>query len=307
MAEVVTPGSDASKEGFQWSFDGRVVVVDNGATFASSGTFRTFMDLGGFAVVAFDPNGRLAGRKELEEIAEFQVVPNSTLGNGEAVTFHACLDDSLSSTLEPLPHLLQSGSGQALKVDPILARLPMPSVRLDDIEGLANLDWLILDALNDNAAILENGAKALADTLAIEIHVPFQPSHAGQAEFAAVNAWMSAHGFRFCRFNNIKLKTCFPDTLHLEKTQANDMHGATALFIPTDARLQAMPANALLKLSFLLHTVYHLHDFAYRMLEHADAALARRYLIAEGYLWPVDENETEFTLTGAYSPDIWAQ
>src|SRR5690348_18171194 len=134
------------------------------------------MDLGSFAVVAFAQDGRLARRKQLEGIAEFQVAANSTLGSGEPVTFHACLDDSLSSTLDPLPHTLQSGSGQALKVDPILARLPMPSVRLDDIEGLSNLDWLILDALNDNAAILENDSKALADTLAIEIQVPFQPS-----------------------------------------------------------------------------------------------------------------------------------
>lgn len=307
MAEAVTPGSEASKEGFQWSFDGRLVVVDNGATFASSSAFRTFMDLGSFAVVAFDPNGRLARHEALDEIEEFQVVANSTLGNGEPVTFHACLDESLSSTLEPLPHMLQSRPGAALRVDPILARLPMASVRLDDIDGLSNLDWLILDALNDNAAILENGARALADTLMIEVQVPFQPSHAGQADFAAVNAWMAAHGFRFCRFQNVELKTRFPGTLHLEKTQANDMHGATALFIPTDARLQAMPANALLKLSFLLHTVYRLHDFAHWVLDHADPALARRYLIAEGYLWPVDEDEHEFTLTGAYSPDIWAQ
>ncbi|HEY9113000.1 MAG TPA: hypothetical protein VIM92_14640 [Rhodanobacteraceae bacterium] len=308
MAETVTPGSDGSKEGFQWSFDGRLVVVDNGATFASSDAFRTFMGLGSFAVVAFDPNDRLAEHKGLADIEQFQLIANSTLGNGEPVTFHACLDKTLSGTLEPLPQRLEAQPDDAgLKVDPILAHLPMASVRLDDIEGLSNLDWLILDALNDNAAILENGCKALTDTLLIEIHVPFQPSHAGQAEFAAVNAWMLAHGFRFCRFQNVKLKTRFPAGLHLEKMQANDMQGATVLFIPTDARLKSMPANNLMKLSFLLHTVYRLHDLAYWVLEHADAALARRYLIAEGYLWPVDEDETEFTLTGAYSPDIWAQ
>jgi hypothetical protein len=118
---------------------------------------------------------------------------------------------------------------------------------------------------------------------------------------------MVAHGFRFCRFQNFKRKTRFPAKLHLEKSQANDMQGATVLFIPTDERLEHMSANALMKLSFLLHTIYRLHDMAHWVLEHADAALARRYLVAEGYLWPVDEDETEFILTGAYSPDIWAQ
>lgn len=308
MAEAVVPGSDASKEGFQWSFDGRVVVVDNGAKFASSNGFHTFMDLGSFAVVTFDPNDRLSECEGLDEIKQFQSVPNSTLGNGQPVTLHACLEPALSSTLEPLPDVLESGAAAGrMDVDPILARLPMTSVRLDDIEGLSDLDWLILDPLNDNAAILEHGNQALADTLLIEIHVPFQPTHAGQAEFAPVNAWMGAHAFRFCRFQNFHLKSRFPAKLHLEKMQASDMQNGTALFIPSAERLAKMPTNRLMKLSFLLHTVYKLHDLAYMVLEHADAALAKRYLVAEGYLWPVDEEETTFTLTAAYSPDIWAQ
>lgn len=306
MAESVVPGSEASKEGFQWALDGRVMVVDNGGAFVAGTGFAKYMDLGSFAVVAFDPANRLAARKGLEEIDELQLVSGSTLGDGQQLSFHACLEDTLSSTLEPLPGTLARQGPATLKVDPILARLPMASIRMDDIQGLPGVDWLILDALNDNIAILANGGKTLADTGLIEVQIPFQPTHAGQAGFGAVDSWMVAHGFRFCRFQNFALKSRFPADRYLEKTQASDMQVGTAVFVPIDERLDIMPTAALMKLSFLLHTVYKLHDVAYHVLQHADAELATRYLVAEGYLWPVDKKESEFTLTSAYSPDIWA-
>ncbi|HEU0277052.1 MAG TPA: hypothetical protein VFQ95_04450 [Rhodanobacteraceae bacterium] len=306
MAEVATPGSEALQARFEWSFQGRVIAVDNGAGFAGGKAFPALMKLGSLAVVSFDPTNALAERKDLEAVEEFQCVPHSTLGDGKPVTLYECLDARLSATLEPLPETLAARAAGALKVDPILARLPIASVRLDDITGLEHVDWLVLDARNDNLAILENGVRRLAHALLIEVQVPFQRDYARQADFAAVNAWMATHGFRFCQFRSLVLRTRFPTDVFLEKTQASDTRSATTVFLPTDGYLKHLSTNQLLKLSFLLHTVYRLHDLAYHVLAFVDPKLARQYLVAEGYLWPVDADEREFTLTATYSPDIWA-
>lgn len=306
MAELVTPGSDASKERFQWSFQGRIMALDNGASFVSSAGFRTYMDLGSFAVVALDPGGRLAQRTDLQDLTQVQIVAGSTLGNGETVTFFACLDNALSGTLEPLPASLASTRGPGnLGVGPVLARIPIGSQRLDDITSDSTCDWLILDALNDNVAILENASRALADTLLVEVDVPFQPVRAGQSEFGSVCGTMTYNGFRFCCFHGFRMTSRFPTDLDLEKTRSSEMQAGRALFMPTNERLATMSVNQLQKLSFLLHTVYGLPDLAFHVLAQCDADLAKQYLVAEGYLWPVDNDEGEFTLTEAYSPDIW--
>lgn len=306
MAEIATPGSEALQERFRFTFEGRVIAVDNGATFAGGKAFPALMKLGSFAVVSFDPADTLAGREGLDETGEFQRVPNSTLGDGRPVVRYECLDQALNATLEPLPETLATEASGAVQVDPILARLPIASVRLDDITGLDHVDWLVLDARNDNLAILENGVRRLAHALLVEVQVPFQPQYARQADFAAINTWMATHGFRFCQFRSLTLRTRFPTDLFLEKTQASDTQSATTVFLPTAGYLKHLSANQLLKLAFLLHTVYRLHDLAYHVLAFADPKLARQYLVAEGYLWPVDETETDFTLTATYSPDIWA-
>jgi hypothetical protein len=306
VAEEVTPGSENAKKGFEWSLQGRITAVDNGASLASRPGFPGYMKLGTFSVVSFDPGGVLGKRKDLEAIEELQIVPAMTLGNGQSATFTACLDAALSSTLEPLPGSLAATVGPAnLGVGPILTRVPVSTLRLDDIPDLPAVEWLVLDSLNNNAAILENGTRVLSDTLIVEIQIPFQPTHAGQLEFGAVNQWMAAHGLRFCRFQGFTIKTRFPTDRYLERTHSSDMRAATALFIPSEDRLGALSGSQLQKLSFLLHTIYKLPDLTYHVLAQMDPAVGERYLIAEGYLWPVDEDEASFILTEAYSPDIW--
>lgn len=306
MAEITTPGSDQSQAQFLWSFDGRLVAVDHGASLAGKPSFKDYMALDSFAVISFDPADRLAGRADLEELGEFQCIRHAALGDGRPVTFHACLDQELSGTLEPCPKPLSTLSTHtSLDVDPVLARLPMNSVRLDAIEGVPQLDWLILGGGHDNLVILEHGTDTLADTLLVDAVTPFQRIHQEQSDFTRMNQWMHRHGFRFHCFQQFDFETRLPSDRMLEKQQASLMRRANGIYLPTDERLQQMSRNALLKLSFLLHSVYKLKDMAFHVLQQADPVQARAYLVAEGFLWPVDEDETVFTLTAEYSPDLW--
>lgn len=301
---VVTPGSAEAKERFDWTFNGRVVVLDNGPLFALSSGFKQYMDLNTFAVVSFDPANRLADKPELLDIEEFQLVNNIVTGNGNPVTFYACLNNDLSATLEPLPQT-STMAASGIVDSQVLTQLNIPSIRLNDVDGMQSLDLVMLDALHDNVSILEHGNERITEALMIDVQIPLQPTHKNQSDFCQISYWMAQNGFRFLRFQSFKQETKIPEEMPLEMHISSEMMTARALFMPSSVRLESLSSNQLMKLSFILHTIYKLYDMAYYVLNKADPVQAKQYLIAEGIIWPVDEDEVEFTLTEEYSPDIW--
>lgn len=307
---LVTPGSRENQEQYHWTFTGRVMVLDNGARFAAQDAFSTYMDLEAFSVVCFDPLNKLASVEKTSKVNELQIVSNTTLGDGLPVTRYDCLNEKTSATLKPLPDTIKNTYATEQKEsgpNAILIQPTIASIALDEIEGLSQVDWLLLDEYNNNVNILQGGRQILLHTLLVDARIPFQMTHEGQADFTIINHFLNGYGFRFLRFQDSVLKTHLPTDYYLEKKQFSDTLVSSALFIPTDERLATLSENDLFKLGFILHTVYKLKDLAYKMLHYANPALAKEYLIAEGFLWPVDETETDFILTADYSPDIWAK
>lgn len=290
-------------ETFSWQLQGRIVAIDNGATLASLEGFQKLMQLNSFAVITFDPASRLHGKKEeLQGIEEFQLVPHATLGNGEPTTLFACLDPRVSGTLEPL--LTPGLNAAEQQARTIIAQLPLPSVALDEIEGINSLDWLLLDDCNDNLSILRNGTQTLQQTLLIQVRVGFRPTYRHQSDLGSLCGWMSEHGFQLHCMRNTQHRSLFPDDLPLE-IQGSEIATADLIFIPSRERLDKLPHARLHKLAFLLSTFYKIHDLTYQLLSHIDVSKGKQYLIKQGLMWEIDEHERYFTLTAEYSPDIW--
>lgn len=288
---------------FRWTLQGRVIVIDNGGTLAGTNSFQSVMRLNSLAVITFDPANRFASQDELKELDEFQLVANATLGDGNPVTMNACMDPAAS-------HTLRQTAGTDLNSDSlapskVIASYPISTVRLDSIEGLKTLDWLILDGLNNNLKILENGENTLQDTLLIQLDLPFAAGAVGENEPFRIHDVLTRLGFRLYCFNNIETKSNLPESLPLEKEVATELKNTDAIYIPNDDRLSKLDDSELQKLAFVLHTVYRCYDMVYRVLERINPDLAASYLMAEGYIWPIDEDEKAFTLTYEYCPDIW--
>lgn len=294
---------DMLPDEFRWELAGRITVVDHGADFATRSNFLSLMRLNALSVITFDPASRLHGQSELHNIEEFQIVANALLGNGKGATLYACLDPTMSATLEPLaasqlPQDKRTGAR-------VLARLPLGTLPLDTIQELDSIDWLLLDAQHDNISILNNANETLRKTLAVQVRVPLVSTHRQQSDMASVCHSMAQRGFQCYRLQNMDFQSHLDENASLEKHQATQVASLDALFVPATERLDALTHDRLSKLAFLMDTVYGIHDFTYALLERIDSYRAKDYLVSRGYLTRYYHEKDTFTLTSAYSPAPW--
>lgn len=148
----------------------------------------------------------------------------------------------------------------------MLAKFPISSIALDAIEGLPSVDFLVLDEKHDNISILQSGKRTLKDTLLVQVRVPFNPLYHGGSDTAQVGHWMSRNGFRLHSLARNHFRSRFSDKSTLEKIKATELMSSDVLFLPTEKRLREMSDDRLLKLSYILHIVYGMHDMAYEVL-----------------------------------------
>jgi protein O-GlcNAc transferase len=272
---------DEDQSEFTWEFKGKIIAIDNGSQLLHNDVVRQMLQHKALELIAFDPSSQ-ALEASLQYQEGVHYYPNTALGNGYPGTLYACMDPNLSASIRPLqnndsPEAIANGSQ-------VLTTMPLNTIALDKIEGLPTVDWLVLDALNDSAAILENGEQALQDTLLIQAKVAFQPSHERQPNLTELSHWASRHGFRFYRLNEPQHHSHLPDYLPSGHRQATELISADALFLPNQERLSRLSDNQLLKLAFLLHTAFGIKDLAYAKLKLVDEKKSQKYLLTEGIL-----------------------
>ncbi len=270
------PAPPRSAEDFSFAFEGKIITLDHGGVLAGGQGFPALQAMGAFATIAFDPCSVVKNAAELQGQGELHHYPHVALGNGEEATLYTCLDPAMTGTLEPLPAERQLPNHQ--QGTQVLARLPITTLRLDDIEGLDSIDWLLLDNLNDSLSILENGEQALANTLLVQVRVNFVPTHKNQPELTQISHWLSRHGFSFYRLQQLQHGSlCATEPGLGPALQDTHLLSADVLFVPDRVRMAALSNNQRLKLAFVLHSVYRIRDLAAALLAEVAPSQAERY------------------------------
>lgn len=261
---------------FTWHIKGKIMVLDNRASLLKSGLADQMAATQAFGIVAFDPASEIKDTKQYEGSEYIQLFQHALLGDGKATTLHACVAPEMTSTLTPLS-AEKLPKRHHLGAKP-LAELPITTVALDSIDGLGNLDWLILDELSDAMAVLEHGKKSLTDTLLIQARVAFQLSHEHQPSFAELQHWASRNGFRFYRFHNIRHYSHLPDELNARAPCATEQESADVLFLPSHERMVALSDESKTKLAFILSAVFAAHDVAFELMADVSHEKALEFL-----------------------------
>lgn len=269
-------------DGFTWQIKGKIMVLDNRASLIKSGLADQMAATEAFGIVAFDPASEIKDAKQYESSETIQLFQHALLGDGKAAMLHACVAPEMTSILTPLP-TEQLPKRHHLGAKP-LAELPINTVSLDSIEGLGNLDWLILDELSDAIAVLENGKKSLTDTLLIQARVAFQLTHEHQPSIAELQHWTSRNGFRFYRFHNISHYSHLPEKLNAKTPCATEQESGDVLFLPSHERMAALGDKERTKLAFILSAVFAAHDVAFDLIADVSREKALKFLEGQGLL-----------------------
>lgn len=278
----VVDASEGGQEDFDWQLKGSVTALDNGAYLLKKATVAPLLNTGALGVVAFDPFNEVTLDHTLQHHPNLQHVPHALLGSGQPSTLYACLEPAYSSTIKPLaaeqlPLRLQAPMRA-------LTQYPINTVALDAIEGLTSVDWLILDARHDSMAVLEHGKQTLETTLLVHAKVLFQARYEQQPNLAELQHWAARQGFQFYRLVEFQYASSMAEKPELAKQpEATELSQASALFIPSPARLAALTPAQRQKLGFVLDTFYHIHDLTYQLLNESDPLSAEQYLRARDY------------------------
>ncbi|MBO9331369.1 FkbM family methyltransferase [Achromobacter xylosoxidans] len=282
---VLESRSSESKE-FSFSFEGRIITVDHGAKSLTCPAFARVASLKVASPIVFDPTSKIATDSAflINKSIEHHL-PHVALGDGEQKTLYICLDSEHSGTLEPTADGWQTSASQQRDQSKVLAKIPVISQRLDDINGLDRIDWLLLSANHDNQSIINGGRNLLSNALVIQVQVPFTQTFSGQNQLGNIQPLLHDLGFQFLCLTNGHYASCLDSGFAGSETLPQTRFiSADALFVPRVDRLDTMPENALRKLSFLMHTAFGAFDFSAFILGKIDSNAAQGYLHYGGWL-----------------------
>jgi glycosyltransferase involved in cell wall biosynthesis len=264
--------------GHDFSFQGKIVALDHGATLVNTHLLQRPTRLGALTLVAIDPASNLANVERLKydkQLDHYQA--HIALGDGEPGVLYTCLEKSLTGTLEPLPPAKQIPFLRDRAT--LLAKLPIGTTRLDNIDGLDKLDWLLLNDAHDNRKIIQGGENLLASTLVVHVRVLFVDLYKKQPDLACITKPLTKLGFRLLRLDNQRHGCHLPNGQKPQgQGQTSQLVSADAIFVPTEARLKTLDENQRRKLAFILHTAYGVVDLTAAILESIAPDSSKSYL-----------------------------
>lgn len=265
-ARLAVPLQNANdKQDFSFELKNPVVVIDHGARLVQDAKFEQLYATGALHLICFDPAATTQDLLLPLNRNRLQIVQQAVLGHGGAVNFQARMDNRQSGTLLPVMNASQE-----------LAQFDLPSIRLDDLDRDAPIDWLMLADNYDNRALLSNAPRTLEQALAVSIKVHFAPGDAQQLDLSQARDLLAPHGLEFYTLTAFDCESGYTDEQLKESHNGSRTHSAIALFLPRNT--QDLPVERLEKLAFILHAYFGAHDYAQRLLTQHQHPKAEEYL-----------------------------
>ncbi|MGP0059041.1 MAG: FkbM family methyltransferase [Beijerinckiaceae bacterium] len=246
---------------------GAILIADVGAAFCGEvAPYQPLLERGLGKLVAFEPD--LRQHDDLKQrLGEAVTLYPYALGDGTKKTLHVCRDGTgMSSLLRPDAAALgffnlfpQFGT--------VLDRVEIDTVRLDDLQDLAPIDFLKIDVQGSELSILENGRRKLAQCVFIQTEVSFIPLYESQPGFGEVDIELRGQGLLPHRFANIKQWSIAPTVRDNEPRRPfNQLLEADIVYMRNMVKPAAMSDLQIKKLAAIAHYCYASPDLVVRCL-----------------------------------------
>ncbi len=264
--------------------DAVIDVVDIGASpLSGSGAapYKRLLDAGHARVVGFEPDAEQLAKLNAQKGPNERYIGQAVY-DGAAHELKICRAAGMTSLLEPNRELLDYFHGFP-EWGEVLKRVPVDTVRLDDVVEITNIDYLKIDIQGGELEVFRNGTRLLSDGLVIHTEVEFLPMYLDQPLFADVDLFLRDLGFVFHRFQPLTSRVIKPLAVN------NDIYAglsqafwADAVFVRDFTKFDALDERDLHKTALILHDIYGSYDLALRALMASDAKTGGK--LAETYL-----------------------
>ena len=258
---------------------GPIHVADIGAAYiAETPPYKSLVDKGLARLSAFDGDERQ--RDKLVQVYgdKFDLYTDVIADGRQHTLYLAAPASGMSSILKPSEKHLKFFNGFPL-FGKIQQEISVTSRRIDDIAGLAPIDFLKMDIQGSELMVLENGRTKLEQCVAIQLEVSFAPLYEDQPSFGEIDCWMRDNGYLPHRFMDVKRWSIAPFVREGDlRKPFNQLLEADIVYIKDPVHLDRIPTDAVRKLTYVALDAYGSPDLAFHCLLH----LEERGVIAAG-------------------------
>ncbi|UCV04573.1 FkbM family methyltransferase [Dechloromonas denitrificans] len=246
-------------------------IIDVGASFnpGEPAPYQGFVDAGKARVIGFEPD--LAECERLNQTfgSPHRFLPHF-VGDGGPATFYETNWVLTGSLFPANTALLEKFQNLAEVVTPV-AEHPVETSRLDDLQEIADVDYLKIDVQGAELAVFRGAPRLLAETLVICTEVEFVELYKGQPLFADVDAFLRQSGFQFHRFDGFASRAFKPLIYNNDiNAGGGQILWSDAIYVRDWMRLDELSADKLLKYAVLAHDLLHSYDLAHLVLSALD-------------------------------------
>ncbi|MCW6511355.1 FkbM family methyltransferase [Lichenifustis flavocetrariae] len=251
-----------------------IKVVDIGAIpIDRPASYAHMLSNGDASVVGFEPNLEALAALERRKGSNETYIP-CVVGDGGRHTLHVCQASGMTSLLEPNPEVLRHFHSFP-EWATVIAKVPIDTVRLDDIPQSIGMDFLKIDVQGAELMIFQSGTERLRDACVIHTEVEFLPLYKDQPLFSDVDQFLRTQGFVLHRFSEMNSRVIRPVAVNGNPYASLSQHlYADAIFIKDFTRLNRFSAPQLLKTAAILHDCYRSTDLVIYLLAEYDRRTA---------------------------------
>ncbi|TWO71937.1 FkbM family methyltransferase [Caenimonas sedimenti] len=246
-----------------------VHVVDVGAALAEHPNYQPLIDAGAARLSGFEPTPEECEKLNAKYGAPHRIHP-VFVGNGQTQTYHETNVGLTGSLFEP-HNELNSKFQQLAELMQVVARHEVQTTRLDDVEGLVDVDMVKIDVQGAELQVFQHAPRVLSEAVLIQTEVEFVPLYKDQPLFADVDAHLRAAGYQLHTFLGFGSRAFKPLAKNNQPYDGfRQILWSDAVYVRDFMHLDRLADGKLKKLAVLLHDVYQSPDLCHHVLEALD-------------------------------------
>jgi FkbM family methyltransferase len=184
------------------------------------------------------------------------------VGDGSPATLRVCSASGMTSLLRPDPNTAMYFRGFE-DWGRVIDERPVETRRLDDIAEIAHLDFLKIDVQGAELTVIRNGARQLANAVAVQAEISFVPLYKEQPSLGEIDLELRRLGFiphSFAGVKNWMISPMFDERNPF--AAMNQLLEADIVYVRDFTKPDLMKPEQLKHLAIIAHYCYRSFDLA---------------------------------------------